>query len=88
MALRPELEARVRAAEERTNAVETRAREVTTALESAVEDGSNAVPEETFDDPSVVRHVEELGQTAQRARRDSRALRRVASGYTVSRPRR
>lgn len=78
MGLRPDLEERVSACEaaiERT-IEETRAQIAELdALRTRLEDDRSvdAIPEETFDDPSVVRHVEDLGRTARRIKRDSDA---------------
>lgn len=83
MALRDELERRVRAAENAVNELDQRATEAIKDLDL------EAIPIETFDDPSVVRHVEDLERTAKRARRESdRLLRKVAGTYIISPSRR
>ena len=86
MALRPELEAKVKASEDAADSTRTRVAEAVKRLDSAIEE-SNAVPVETFDDPSVVRHVEDVQRTARRARRET-GLRQVAQAFVGSRPRR
>lgn len=81
MALRPDLEAKIQAYEKKLDELGQR-------VEALADDGV-AVPAETLDDPSVVRHVNDLERAAKRARSDAGALlRKVASGgYSISRPR-
>jgi hypothetical protein len=85
MVLRADLEAKVKASEAAADSTRTRVAEVIRDVDRAIEE-SNAIPIETFDAPSVVRHAEDMQQTARRARRET-GLRQVAQAYTTSRPR-
>ncbi len=90
MALRPELEARVRAVEARERLTRQKAALVERDLDElneSVLSGEISIPEEIFDDPSVVRRAEEIGRDARRAKRDSdQVMRRVANaGYSYRR---
>jgi hypothetical protein len=74
MALPPDIEAKLAACEARTKQLARRAEVLTRSIDDlidSVESGEFAWEDESWDDPSVVRHTEELKQTADRARRES-----------------
>ncbi len=76
MALRPEIEARVRAAEETASSasirVDSLCSEIDEICESIAGGKLEAVPDEIFEDTSVVNHVEDMTRTASRVRRETK----------------
>lgn len=85
--LRPEIEARVRAFEESMEELGKRIDEAAArsesicqeldAVTSSIDEGDiDGIPVETFDEPSVVEHMQDLDRTTRRVRRESRLVAR------------
>lgn len=79
MSLRPEFEALIRAAEEEAEAAgiasDRQAAEADALCRSIDESIDNLrIPQELFDDPSVVKHREDLSRTGIRVKRETRQM--------------